>query len=163
MADDEEKPKKKIPLWIVILAVSQVLIFVVGGTAFYIVNDAVKKENRRIEKKLKHEEFIKNRKPEAFPLETFRVNLAESKTGFRFFELQMVLQVLPGQPWKEVLAKKALIREEVNFFLSTKTEEELTQKDAQKILREDLLMRINTLLIKGKVEEIFFSQYLLEK
>lgn len=93
------------------------------------------------------------------PLETFIVNLAGSK-GRKVLKVNMELEVKGTDVVQEIDNRKAQIRDFIIIILSSKTIEEVSVKEGKDQLRNEIRDNINTFLVKGKVSNVYFTEFI---
>ncbi len=93
------------------------------------------------------------------PLETFVVNLAGAK-GRRVIKVNLELELKGEGVAEEVEKRKAQIRDIIIILLSSKTYEEVSQKEGRENLRNEMKDTINSFLSKGKILNIFFTDFI---
>ncbi len=93
------------------------------------------------------------------PLETFIVNLAGSK-GRKIAKVNMELELKGDGVSEEIEKRKAQIRDYIIIILSSKTYEEVSNKDGKNNLRNEIKDTINSYLTKGKITNVFFTDFI---
>ncbi len=95
-----------------------------------------------------------------YPLDTFTLNLAQrSGTSNRSLKLGVMLGITTRvtearmDEWKPLLIDSALM------LLSGKTYEELATVEGKRLLKQELLTRMNRILGEGVVQDIYFSEF----
>ncbi|MES3038656.1 MAG: flagellar basal body-associated FliL family protein [Bdellovibrionota bacterium] len=99
--------------------------------------------------------------PKVVPLETFIVNLAGSK-GRRVARVNMELEVKDegGTVADEIDKRKAQIRDIIIIILSSKSFDEVSNPDGKANLKNEVKDTLNSFLTKGKVTNVFFSDFI---
>ena len=93
------------------------------------------------------------------PLETFIVNLAGSK-GRKIAKVNMELELKGDGVSEEIEKRKAQIRDYIIIILSSKTYEEVSNKEGKNNLRSEIKDTINSYLTKGKITNVFFTDFI---
>ncbi len=93
------------------------------------------------------------------PLETFVVNLAGSK-GRKILKVNMEIEAKGADVVQEIDNRKAQIRDFIIIILSGKSLEEVTAKEGKEQLRNEIKDNINTFLAKGKVSNVYFTEFI---
>lgn len=93
------------------------------------------------------------------PLETFIVNLAESK-GRKVAKVNMELEVKGDQVLQEIEKRKAQIRDIIIIILSSKTYEDVASREGKDGLRNEIKDTINSFLVQGKISNVFFTEFI---
>ncbi len=91
------------------------------------------------------------------PLETFIVNLANSK-GRKVLKVNMELEVTGQEIVQEIDNRKAQIRDFIIIILSVKTYEQVSTKEGKEDLRIEIKDKINSFLSKGKITNVYFTE-----
>lgn len=91
------------------------------------------------------------------PLETFIVNLANSK-GRKVLKVNMELEVTGSEIVQEVDNRKAQIRDFIIIILSVKTYEQISTKEGKDDLRTEIKDKVNSFLSKGKITNVYFTE-----
>ncbi len=91
------------------------------------------------------------------PLETFIVNLANSK-GRKVLKVNMELEVTGTDIVQEVDNRKAQIRDFIIIILSVKTYEQISTKEGKDDLRAEIKDKVNSFLSKGKITNVYFTE-----
>lgn len=112
--------------------------------------------------KLKEDTLKDSEMGKVIPLETFVVNLAGSK-GRKVLKVNMELEVKgnkegDGNIIAEIDNRKAQIRDFIIIILSSKSYEEVSNKDGKEFLKSEIKDNINTFLSKGKITNVFFTE-----
>ena len=91
------------------------------------------------------------------PLETFIVNLADSK-GRKVLKVNMELEVKGEEIIQEIDNRKAQIRDFIIIILSSKTYDEVSTKEGKDNLRNEIKDQVNSFLSKGKIMNVYFTE-----
>jgi flagellar FliL protein len=156
----------KPPILLIALAVINML--VVAGVGFMIYKG---KQKEAAEPKLEH--VIKGEADaqaaeavdeKAFigkvvPLETFIVNLSGSK-GRRIAKVNMELELQGEQVQAEIDKRKAQIRDIIIIILSSKTYDEVANREGKNGLRNEVKDTLNAFLTKGKILNVYFTEFI---
>ena len=152
-AAEPEKKKKPI-LKIIIISVS-LLVVVVGGVlgAVYFFS---------------HAEVAKKAAPPPrpvigalWPMEPFIVNLLDNQ-GERYLKIIMQLEVSNQQVLAELELLKPKLRDNVLDLLTAKTYSELMDMGGKQRLRDEVAVRINSYLTKGKIVKVYFTDFVIQ-
>ncbi len=152
-------------LW---MAVAIINVIIVGAVGFMLykgrqkdaaepkIEQVIKGENEAQEKEV-HED--KTSVGKVVPLETFIVNLAGSK-GRKIAKVNMELELKGDGASEEIEKRKAQIRDYIIIILSSKTYEEVSNKEGKNNLRNEIKDTINSYLTKGKITNVFFTDFI---
>ncbi len=89
-------------------------------------------------------------------LATFTVNLAQGDGPRRYVRLNAVLKLSEESEVSEVEARKPQIRDTIISILNSKRPEDILKRDGKLYLKQEIKSAINSFLIDGKVEDIFY-------
>lgn len=176
---EEEAPKKKIPIWVIILIASQVVLVGVAVVVLKMMSGAKHAEEAKQEEPTEAEQKvdpakIKDPKTVAGPqykLQPFIVNLIDDGRGPRFLkvEINFELEVPPGaKPDEEVAVKAELdsranqVRDELLMLLTSKRQTDIESSDGKRILRDEIFTRINKILVTGSIRRVFFTEFVVQ-
>lgn len=108
-----------------------------------------------------HEAEKKDVVGRVIPLETFIVNLAGSK-GRKVAKVNMELEIKDGSGnvAEEIDKRKAQVRDIIIIILSSKTFDEVSTREGKDGLRTELKDTINSFLTKGKINNVFFTEFI---
>lgn len=91
-----------------------------------------------------------------FPLDPFVANLAQGDGPQRYLRLNAVLKLSKESSEEEFKSRKPQIRDTFISILNSKRPEDLLKKEGKVYLKEELKASINTILIDGKLLDIFY-------
>lgn len=106
----------------------------------------------------KEEATVENIIGKVIPLETFTVNLAGTK-GRKILKVSMELEVKGDDIMAELDKRKAQVRDIIITILSSKTYEEVSTPSGKEEIRVQLKDNLNSFLNKGKIENVFFTEF----
>jgi len=153
---------------VLLLVLAVINMAVVGGVGFMLwkgrqaekakptVEQVVQGEHDSQEEEKHEEKLVK--KP-VVPLETFIVNLAGSK-GRRVAKVNIELEVSKTDVQKEIEQRQAQVRDIIIMILSSKTYEYVSTKEGKNQLRDEIKDTVNAFLSKGKIESVFFTEFI---
>lgn len=122
-------------------------------TVDHVINGEL--ETRDKEKAEEEKSFV----GKVIPLETFIVNLAGSK-GRKVAKVNMELEIQGESVGEEIEKRKAQIRDIIIITLSSKTYEEVSSREGKDHLRSEVKDTINNFLTKGKIKNVFFTEFI---
>lgn len=82
--------------------------------------------------------------------------------GKRFLMVHIGLESRTGKVFEEVDSKDAVIRDIILRHLGRRTVEELSSVASREELKEELRSAINTVLQKGQIDRLYFTQFILQ-
>jgi flagellar FliL protein len=159
-------PGNKQPM--ILMALALVNMLVVAGVGFMLykgkkqeaaepkIEHVIKGEHEAQEKEAHEEKAFVGK---VVPLETFIVNLAGSK-GRRIAKVNMELELAGNNVQEEIDKRKAQIRDIIIILLSGKTYDEVSTKDGKEKLREEIKDTVNAFLTKGKIQNVYFTEFI---
>lgn len=105
----------------------------------------------------KTEEVVK--KENLLTLDSFTVNLAQGDGPRRYVRLDAVLKMSEDAKAPEFEARKPQIRDTIISILNTKRADDLLKKEGKNILKDEIKASINSFLVDGKVEDIYYISF----
>lgn len=154
----------------ILVALAVINMLVVAGVGFMVYQD---KKKAAAEPKIEH--VIKGEKEaqakdaensddkkfvgQIIPLEKFIINLAGSK-GRKLASVSIELEVKGPAVQEEIDKRKAQVRDIIIIILSSKTYEEVSTREGKDNLRNEIKDTINSFLVKGKISNVFFTEFI---
>ena len=96
-----------------------------------------------------------------FPLDTFIVNLAD-KGGKRYLRITLDLELDSEELESEVAKRLPQVRDSILTILPTKRFEDISSAKGKIALRDQMLERINGLLARGQITNIYFKEFVVQ-
>ncbi|MCY6354012.1 flagellar basal body-associated FliL family protein [Clostridium sp. ZS2-4] len=161
MSEIEKKPNNKGHIFKIIIIVFLAAILLGGGVfGGYMISNKLGKPQAASADNAEKAEL--NQK--TFALDEFLVNLnAENST--RYLKTKIYIGYSENKEAKdfetELTDKKPIIRDAINTVLRTKKAEDFTEAGVEK-LKEEIKNRINPLLGKGQIVNVYFSEILVQ-
>ncbi|HCR86154.1 MAG TPA: flagellar basal body protein FliL [Alphaproteobacteria bacterium] len=153
-AEQAEQPKKsKKKLLIIILAI----LLLVGGGAGVFLSGILHKGG--VEEK-KTEDMVE--KIIYFDMDEFLVNLNNPGNQVSFLKTTITLELPNQASMKEVEEKMPRIRDTFQIYLREMRNSDLQGSAGLQRLRTELLMRINGIMDKGKVNKVLFKEIVVQ-
>ncbi len=147
--ESQEKPKSNKLL--IVIALLVVLLGAGGAGAYF---KFFKASDEKTESK-KHEESA------IYEMDTFMVNLSDPG-GKHFLKAVMKLKVSSAETSEECKSRTFELRDRVLTLLSGKESEEVTSADDKAALKRQVMETINSVLQKGKVLDVYFTDFLVQ-
>lgn len=94
-------------------------------------------------------------------LDNFVVNITDGERT-RYLKTGITLEAMDKKTKKEIEQRKPQIRDAILFLSSNKNFRELRDLQGKKQLQADLQHKINSILQKGKVKRIFFTEFVVQ-
>lgn len=151
-------------LLIVVIVVAVLLVGAVGGGFFMMWNKLAE-----LDALVRPEEDVVEEADEGglatigalFPLETFIVNLADPK-GKRYLRVTMQIELKEGEPVEILQQRLVQVRDIILMILPTKRFQEIRSVDGKTMLRQEIMTRLNDLLKKEMVNNIYFTEFVIQ-
>ena len=152
--DEKPQPKKKGPLlkWILIISVVLVLLTGGAGAGYYFFMKPVAKKPV-----VQNQPVIGT----VYPMEPFIINLQDNQ-GERYLKLIMQLEISDPLGVKELDLLKPKMRDNILDLLSAKTYKELTDVGGKQRLREEVVMRLNSIVSTAKISKVYFTEFVVQ-
>lgn len=158
-------PQGQKPTLFIILAVVNMLVIGGVGAMIYMakqkeaqkegIDDVVRGELEQQKHEAEADDFI----GKLIPLETFLVNLAESR-GRKVAKVNMEFEVNNEEVLKEIDKVKPKIRDMILIILSGKTYDQVSTKVGKDKLREEIKDKVNLFLTKGQIKRVYFTEFI---
>ena len=91
----------------------------------------------------------------------FIVNLADPEATV-YARVSITLELANQEVLQEVQKKEPMIRDAIIEIISSKTSEELKRPEGKEQLKMEILKRINTILTKGGVRNVYFIEFVVQ-
>ncbi|NPA32275.1 MAG: flagellar basal body protein FliL [Aquificae bacterium] len=91
----------------------------------------------------------------------FIVNLADPEVTV-YARVSVTLEVANQEVLNEVRKKEPIIRDAIIEIISSKTSNELRTPEGREELKLEILKRINTILTKGGVRNVYFTEFVIQ-
>jgi flagellar basal body-associated protein FliL len=95
------------------------------------------------------------------PLDSFVVNISDRERD-RYLKLKAELELSIPELSDELDQRMPQIRDLIISLLGSKSFEEVRTIEGKNFLREEMLLRINALLVSGKVKRVFFTEFVVQ-
>jgi flagellar FliL protein len=148
--------KKKFPVKLIIIILGALLV-VGGGVAGGLYYIGHKGEHDK-------KEAAKPAAPLVGPLwalDPFIVNLADNQ-GERYLKVVMQLELSDPLVTAEVEMLKPRIRDNILDLLTAKTYSDLMEPAGKQRLRDEIVLRVNSFLTKGKIVKVYFTEFVVQ-
>lgn len=163
VSENSPSEKTKKPILLIALVIVNLLAVVGVGAIVYMGQ----KEKAATENPIGDPENVKlkevvseeNAKSKIISLDTFLVNLVGDR-GRKLVKVNMELEVSGEGILDEVTKQKPKIRDMIITITSSKVYSDISSKEGKENLRNEIKDQINLFLTKGKIEKIFFTEFL---
>lgn len=156
----EEKPKRapiKIPLWAIILAVSQIAIFSVAGVVFKNMLSAQKEAQKP---KPKVEAVAGNF---VFAFDPIKTNLMSSTSVIKVLNVTLAFETDNKRVHSELQQNASQTRDELIMLLSSKSPDEVNSVKKIEDLRAEIITKVNHLLTVGTVKNLYLTNFIIKE
>jgi flagellar protein FliL len=150
--NNQPAPKKGLPIKWILIAVVAVLVIGgggLGGYYFFAHSGGAKKAEK------------KSDVVTIWPMEPFIVNIADVG-GERYLKIVVQLEVSSPEAVSELEQIKPRIRDSILDLLTPKTLPELMDLAGKQRLRDDIAGRINNSITQGKVNRVYFTEFVVQ-
>lgn len=96
-----------------------------------------------------------------YSLDTMIVNLADHG-GKRYLRVTMALELSDPESVATIESRLPQVRDAVLMILPTKTYDDVSTTDGKITLRNQVMEKINTLMTKGRVTNIYFTEFVVQ-
>ncbi len=96
-----------------------------------------------------------------WPMDSIIVNLADAG-GERYLKVTMLLEVATPEATKELDLVKPKIKDTIIDLLSSKTYADLADNAGKQRLRDEVILRANSILTQGKVTKVYFTEFIIQ-
>lgn len=168
-AQDSGQAKDRKSMILMILVVVNSLAF--GGVGFglyqyskatrEVVKSATEISDVKDEHHSKEEKKPTEQELKLVALETFYVNLDGSE-GYKLLKVTMSLEVDTVPAQDEILKRQAQVRDMIIILLTSKRYGEVSGENAQDKLKAEIIDTVNSILTKGKIKKILFTEFLFQ-
>ncbi len=143
-----------------LLVVLLLLILLIGGGAGAYFFLFAKKEEKK--KEVPKPQVAPEAVGVMYKLEpAFIVNLADPELTM-YARVSITLEVSSPEVVLEVQKREPIIRDAIIEILSNKTSRELRTPEGREQLKLEIIKRINTILVKGGVRNVYFTEFVVQ-
>ncbi|MGA6926738.1 MAG: flagellar basal body-associated FliL family protein [Desulfosarcina sp.] len=96
-----------------------------------------------------------------YALDTMIVNLAD-QGGKRYLRTTMTLELSDSEAVSTVESRLPQVRDAILMILSTKNYDQVSTTEGKVALRSQLMEKINRLMTKGRVNNIYFTEFVVQ-
>ena len=169
MADEEGKAddsaKGGMNKKMLLLVMLALLVVGVGGAGFYFMSGGApegkgKSSDAHMEAEAEHEPdpgFI----GPVIDLEPFVLNLAD-RDQLRYLKVAIKLQLDRPEEETDFTIKLPAIRDALLVLLTSKESRSLRTVDGKMLVRDEIGGRVNTIMKKGKIQQVFFTEFIIQ-
>ena len=96
-----------------------------------------------------------------YSLDTMIVNLADHG-GKRYLRVTMALELSDPEAVTAIENHLPQVRDAILMILPTKTYDDISTTDGKIALRNEIMAKINQMMTKGKVNNIYFTEFVIQ-
>lgn len=96
-----------------------------------------------------------------YSLDTMIVNLADHG-GKRYLRVTMALELSDADAMAAIESRLPQVRDAILMILPTKKYDEVSTTEGKVALRKELMDKVNSLLTKGQVNNIYFTEFVVQ-
>ena len=148
---------------VLIIIISVAVLFMgMVGAGFYILWDKISqmpKDPATVEEMpVKEEESTIG---PLYSLDTMIVNLSDHG-GKRYLRVTMALELSDPDIQATIESRLPQVRDAILMILPTKTYDDISTTDGKIALRQEVMEKINGLITKGRVDNIYFTEFVVQ-
>jgi flagellar protein FliL len=161
--NEEKEGKEKIPekkgSSLKLIIIIMLVLIVLGGAAAAAYLFLFKPKPQLVEKK--PAEQVKQQVVIFYSLEPYIVNLLDNE-GERYAKIVMQLELSDQSVADELNIIKPKLRDSILDLLSAKTYKEMMDPIGKQRLRDEIILRANSYVTKGKVIKVYFTEFVIQ-
>lgn len=133
-----------------------------GGAAWFFMGEVMKKKKSPggTDEHAKTDDHAGEPGP-VMELDPFLLNLAD-RDELRFLKVSIKLELDRPEETTDYQAKVPAIRDALLVLLSSKESQLLRTVNGKRRIREEIMARVNTVLSKGKVANVYFTDFIIQ-
>ncbi|MDT7041911.1 flagellar basal body-associated FliL family protein [Candidatus Nitronereus thalassa] len=169
MADDAEKGEEAVSGGInkkLLLLILLGVLVVGGGAGFFFMSGGEPEKTAKAHNDEDGEvEATADSEPgfvgPVIDLEPFVLNLAD-RDQLRYLKVSIKVQLDRPEEQTDFTAKQPAIRDALLVLLTSKESRALRTVDGKMLVRDEIGGRVNTIMKKGKVKQVFFTDFIIQ-
>ena len=130
-----------------------------GGAAWYFMSG--QEEKPAVSDEHAKAETVHEEPGPVMELEPFLLNLAD-REELRFLKVSIKLELDRPEEKTDYQHKIPAIRDALLVLLSSKESQLLRTVNGKRRIREEIMARVNTLMSKGKVANVYFTDFIIQ-
>lgn len=147
---------------LIIIIVAAVLFMGMVGTGFFILWNKVSQlplDSSKVDDLSVEEE--ENVIGPLYSLDTMIVNLADHG-GKRYLRVTMVLELSDPEALASIESRLPQVRDAILMILPTKNYDDISTSEGKVALRSQVMEKINSLMTTGRVNNIYFTEFVVQ-
>ena len=160
----EKNEKKKSPGMLIAIIIAAALIIGGGGAVTLMMlkgNGAEDGSGQEVRSGKRKKDLKPSNLGPVVKLDPFIVNLSGSG-GRNYLKIDLSLELGNPQMEEEINNKLPKIKDAILLVLSTKTFDDVKTSQGKLVLKYELLMRLNSYLTMGSIENIYFTSFVVQ-
>ena len=150
-----EKKKSSALKWIIIGVITVAVLGGGASAAFLLIKSGASADAKKPTEQPKPVATV------FYPLDPYIVNLIDNE-GERYLKVVMQLELSDPLVVEELNLVKPKLRDAILDLLSAKTYKEMMDPLGKQRLRDEILMRGNMYVTKGKVTKVYFTEFVIQ-
>lgn len=129
--------------------------------AYYIYKNFFSRSQEKVEERSVEIARVAVKRGIMFPAWSLVINLADANVP-RFLKVTFTFELDRAITVAEMQEKEPIIKDAVIGLISSKTMADLRGYEAQLILKEEIISRINAVLETGRVINVYFTEFIIQ-
>ena len=152
-AIEEVPKKKKLPMKkLIVIGIAALIIVAAGVAGFISYNKFFGKKDQ-----------VQQQAPQGaiWPMDPFIVNIQDQGAD-RYLKIMIELDLSDKNCIDELTQLKPKLRDNVLDLISSKSYKEISDISGKQRLREEITLRLNSFLTKGKIVKVYFTEFVVQ-
>lgn len=129
--------------------------------AYYIYKNFFATRGEKVEEKSVEIARVAVKRGVMFPAWSLVINLADANVP-RFLKVTFTFELDRAITVAEMQEKEPIIKDAVIGLISSKTMSDLRGYEAQLVLKEEIISRINAILETGRIINVYFTEFIIQ-
>ncbi len=157
----EKKKKAGLPIRIPSFVYYIPIVLGIAFGAYYIYKNFFSRSQEKVEERGVEIARVAVKRGVMFPAWSLVINLADANVP-RFLKVTFTFELDRAITVAEMQEKEPIIKDAVIGLISSKTMADLRGYEAQLILKEEIISRINAVLETGRVINVYFTEFIIQ-
>ncbi len=149
--------KKKL----IIIIVAVLVLLIGGGAAYFFLMGGEEEDKISPEEEQALAEEEANAVGPMVDIESFIVNILDEEES-RYLKAAITVEVNSEEASMELTSRMAQVKDAILLLIGNKTFDELSDLQGKIQLRAELINKLNSILTKGKVKRIYFTDFVVQ-
>ena len=132
-----------------------------GGAAWFFMGEGHEGGKGKHEEQAKGDDGHQTEPGPVMELDPFLLNLAD-RDDLRFLKVSIKLELDRPEDQTDFQNKIPAIRDALLVLLSSKESQLLRTVNGKRRVREEIVARVNTIMSKGKIANVFFTDFIIQ-